>query len=96
MFHGVIIVYFFSGFWIRIWIGSVFNDFVEPHCIRNPDPISGSRGNIKKICTFKGKFVFIFIIKSIVSDPHRFYADPDPAFLLNADPDLDPDPTCRI
>jgi hypothetical protein len=31
-----------------------------------------------------------------VSDPHRFYADPDPdpAFLLNADPD--PDPTCRI
>jgi hypothetical protein len=29
-----------------------------------------------------------------VSDPHRFYADPDPdpAFLLNADPD----PTCRI
>jgi hypothetical protein len=39
-----------------------------------------------------------------VSDPHRFYADPDPdpAFLLNADPDpafllnADPDPTCRI
>jgi hypothetical protein len=26
----------------------------------------------------------------------RFYADPDPAFLLNADPDPDPDPTCRI
>jgi hypothetical protein len=32
--------------------------------------------------------------KDSVSDPHRFYADPDPAFLLNADPD--PDPTCRI
>jgi hypothetical protein len=29
---------------------------------------------------------------SSVSDPHRLYADPDPAFLLNADPD----PTCRI
>jgi hypothetical protein len=27
-----------------------------------------------------------------VWDPHRFYADPDPVFLLNADPD----PTCRI
>jgi hypothetical protein len=32
--------------------------------------------------------------KTSVSDPHRFYADPDPAFLLSADPD--PDPTCRI
>jgi hypothetical protein len=29
-----------------------------------------------------------------VSDPHRFYVDPDPAFLMNADPD--PDPTGRI
>jgi hypothetical protein len=39
-----------------------------------------------------------FFLQSSVSDPHRFYADPDPAFLLNADPDpdLDPDPTCRI
>jgi hypothetical protein len=43
-----------------------------------------------------------FLIKYSISDPHRFYADPDPdpAFLLNADPDpdLDPDldPTCRI
>jgi hypothetical protein len=25
--------------------------------------------------------------RTSVSDPHRFYADPDPAFLLNADPD---------
>ena len=25
-------------------------------------------------------------------DPHSFYADPDPAVLLNADPDPDPDP----
>jgi hypothetical protein len=36
-------------------------------------------------------FVFESVAYS-VSDPHRFYADPDPAFLLNADPD----PTCRI
>jgi hypothetical protein len=37
-------------------------------------------------------------IEISISDPHRFYADPDPAFLLNAgpDPDPDPDPTCRI
>jgi hypothetical protein len=34
------------------------------------------------------------LVVDSVSDPHRFYADPDPAFLLNADPD--PDPTCRI
>jgi hypothetical protein len=27
------------------------------------------------------------VLKSSVSDPHQFYADPDPAFLLNADPD---------
>ena len=25
-------------------------------------------------------------------DPHSFYADPDPAVFLNADPDPDPDP----
>ena len=25
-------------------------------------------------------------------DPHSFFADLDPAVLLNADPDLDPDP----
>jgi hypothetical protein len=38
----------------------------------------------------------LFLAEISVSDPHRFYADPDPdpAFLLNADPD--PDPTCRI
>jgi hypothetical protein len=38
----------------------------------------------------------LFMTVSSVSDPHRFYADPDPdsAFLLDADPD--PDPTCRI
>jgi ribonucleotide monophosphatase NagD (HAD superfamily) len=31
---------------------------------------------------------------SSVSDPHNLYADPDPAFFTNADPDpiLDPDP----
>jgi hypothetical protein len=34
------------------------------------------------------------LLVTSVSDPHRFYADPDPdpAFLLNADPD----PTCRM
>jgi hypothetical protein len=41
-----------------------------------------------------GFFVKRDKLLSSVSDPHRFYADPDPAFLLNADPD--PDPTCRI
>ena len=25
-------------------------------------------------------------------DPHSFYADPDPAIFLNADPDPGPDP----
>jgi hypothetical protein len=34
----------------------------------------------------------ILSIGTSVSDPHLFYADPDPAFLLNADPD----PTCKI
>ncbi len=29
-----------------------------------------------------------FIHLSRVADPHRFYADPDPAFYFNADPDL--------
>jgi hypothetical protein len=45
------------------------------------------------------RYIFIVLEKYLfirVSDPHRFYADPDPAFLLNADPDPDPDPTCRI
>jgi hypothetical protein len=27
---------------------------------------------------------------SSVSDPHSLYADPDPAFLVNADPDPNP------
>jgi hypothetical protein len=36
--------------------------------------------------------VFFFITKeaartSSVTDPHSLYADPDPAFLVNADPD---------
>ncbi len=30
------------------------------------------------------------LYSDIVGDPHQFYADPDPAFHLNAD--LDPDP----
>jgi hypothetical protein len=30
--------------------------------------------------------------KTSVSDPHSLYADPDPAFLKNADPDPFPDP----
>jgi hypothetical protein len=38
-----------------------------------------------------GKF-FLLTGTGNVSDPHRFYADPDPAFLLNADPDS----TCII
>jgi hypothetical protein len=32
------------------------------------------------------------IIYSSFSDPHSLYADPDPAFMTNADPDLIPDP----
>jgi hypothetical protein len=41
---------------------------------------------------------FMKTVLCSVSDPHRFYADPDPdpTFLLNADADPDPDPTCRI
>jgi hypothetical protein len=56
--------------------------------IGNPDPDPGAR----KLRNFSGKKALF----GSVSDPHRFYADPDPdpAFLLNADPD--PDPTCRI
>jgi hypothetical protein len=45
--------------------------------------------------TFYGKLKQKSLLKylaSSVSDPHRFYADPDPAFLLNADQD----PTCEI
>jgi hypothetical protein len=48
-----------------------------------------------KICRFFRvlmKEIEFFLSGDSVSDPHRFYADPDPAFLLNADPD----PTCRI
>ncbi len=30
--------------------------------------------------------------KARAVDPHSFYADPDPAVFLNADPDPDPDP----
>jgi hypothetical protein len=36
----------------------------------------------------------MIIAVASVSDPHRFYVDPDPAFCWMADPD--PDPTCRI
>jgi hypothetical protein len=43
-----------------------------------------------------------FMALSSVSDPHRLYADPDPAFPMNADPDpafqmnADPDPRCTL
>jgi hypothetical protein len=49
-------------------------------------------------CLSLGVIVEITVLFFSVSDPHRFYADPDPAFLLNADPDPDPgpDPTFRI
>ena len=30
------------------------------------------------------------ILKTRAVDPHSFYADPDPAVFLNADPDPDP------
>jgi len=35
----------------------------------------------------------------MVSDPHSFYADPDPAFtkyMLELDPDHDPDPKAQF
>jgi hypothetical protein len=31
-----------------------------------------------------------FVLLSRVSDPHTYYADPDSAFLTNADPDPNP------
>jgi hypothetical protein len=62
---------------------------------------SPSKQNLIRTCRMCGPFFSYANVEldcSSVSDPHRFYADPDPAFLLNADPDPepDPDPTCRI
>jgi hypothetical protein len=34
--------------------------------------------------------------KCSVAEPHHIDADPDPACHLNADPDLDPDPSFQI
>ena len=34
---------------------------------------------------------YVYLPTSVV-DPHSFYANPDPGFFFNADPDLDPDP----
>jgi hypothetical protein len=62
----------------------------------NKQQFTRSHGMAGSICK-KIRSPFISYTTS-VSDPHRFYADPDldpdPAFFLNADPD--PDPTCRI
>ena len=48
---------------------------------------SGSSSSYSNILALKVKTV-----PNRAVDPHSFYADPDPAVFLNADPDPDPDP----